>query len=97
MSHTAAMTRTRNRPWPHGLADVGSLARRTVRVILTAWIVVPLAALAIAVAAGRSSITEAADLVVWLVLPWAAVLASLGLVALVLGPGARRRTDRNDR
>jgi hypothetical protein len=76
---------------------MASHARTTIRVIIVAWVVVPLSVLAIAVAAGRSSITDASSLVVWLALPWLVVLVSLVLIALVLEPGPRRRTDRNGR
>lgn len=66
--------------------SIGRLVRIALRGLAWAWIIGPPALLAVELLAGRTTLAGAADLVIWLVLPWLAVLGALVVALAVLGP-----------
>lgn len=66
--------------------SIGRLIRVALKGLTWSWIAGPPGLLALAVIAGRLTLDGATDLVIWLVLPWLAVLAALVVSVAVLGP-----------
>jgi hypothetical protein len=69
-----------------GRMSLGRLIRVALGGLTWAWVAGPPVMLVIAVLAGRLTPAGAVDLVIWLVLPWLAVLGALVVAAAVLGP-----------
>ncbi|HET9457149.1 MAG TPA: hypothetical protein VFO78_07395 [Candidatus Limnocylindrales bacterium] len=72
--------------------STGRLIRAVLKGLTWSWITGPPGLLAVAVLAGRLTPAGAVDLVIWLVLPWLAVLGALVVAAAVLGPYRPRPT-----